>query len=250
MLTFAGVLGVALLAPAPGGEPADQKEQQAGESSDINRIWRLRAPVADDVTSREGVEGPIYICGDSFTESKLPVGYPRPTPPGAIEIKHYPAIRQAEYSGEGDGRNASRAGFMPLFRHIQSNNIAMTAPVEMRYSDTDSDGLTDRWTMAFLYHVPENGPTGSDGSVEVVDTEPVTVLALGVVGGSDFTQLNSKGEELGAWLDASEEWERAGDPRVLAYNGPYVPTDRRWWEVQIPVRPIAEAPPEPIQETP
>ncbi|MEN1705383.1 MAG: heme-binding protein [Planctomycetota bacterium] len=167
---------------------------------------------------------------------------PRPTPPGAIEIKTYPSIRQAEYSGSGDGTGAGRNGFMPLFQHISTNDIAMTAPVEMRYTDTDGDATTDRWTMAFLYHTPENGPVGSDGDVVILDTEPVTVVSIGIQGGAS---LDSDGGDplrtLEAWLEASTEWERAGDTRRLGYNGPYVPVRNRWWELQIPIKPTGSA---------
>lgn len=203
------------------------------------RIYRVAPPSGDDISERPGREGTLYRAGEVFTDTKLPIGYPRPTPPGAIEIKTYPSIRQAEVTGGGNGDRASRSGFWPLFQHISRNEIAMTAPVEMRYSDTDGDARTDQWTMAFLYHVPENGPTGTDdadGRVVVLDTEPVTVVSIGIQGGAFRAEGGEALEALEAWLDTADDWERAGDIRQLGYNGPNVPVRNRWWEIQIPIR--------------
>ncbi len=250
MLTL---LPIALaLALQPDTQPNTQPDPQAGvkTGSTIDadgKIERIAPPTGADVTSRPGREGLLYNAGDVATDTKLPVGYPRPTPPGAIEIKTYPSIRQAEVSGEGTGDRASRNGFWPLFQHISRNEIAMTAPVEMRYSDTDGDRQTDAWTMAFLYHVPENGPTGTDEAdarVKVIDTEPVTVIAIGLQGGAEVSNSAESEAKLTEWIDASDEWERAGDTRRLGYNGPNVPVRNRWWEIQVPIRPIAAPKPE------
>lgn len=241
---LSALIALLTIAGQPAAEPAAQPESEpqsetrkAADGGTQDSIVRIEPPAGEDVTDRPGPEGPLYRAGEVFTDTKLPVGYPRPTPPGAIEIKTYPSIRQAEVSGDGDGRGASRSGFMPLFRHISDSGIAMTAPVEMAYDDTDGDERADRWTMAFLYHTPEDGPTRSDGRVEVVDTEPVTVVAIGIRGGRDFRDLEQAASKLDAWLGESAEWDRAGSVRRLGYNGPNVPIDNRWWEVQIPIRP-------------
>jgi len=201
-------------------------------------IQRVGGNMEIEVTERPGPEGPLYSSEGVFTDTKLPVGYPRPTPPGAIELKTYPPVRQAEVSGEGGTGSGSMRGFWPLFRHISRNDIAMTAPVEMRYQDSDGDERTDRWTMAFLYHTPENGPTGEDGNVVIVDTEPVTVLSIGVMGGDRMTSVEEHLARLEAWITESPEWDLAGEVRVLGYNGPNVRPANRWWEVQVPVAPV------------
>ncbi|MGP1272425.1 MAG: heme-binding protein [Phycisphaerales bacterium] len=225
------------LQPADGGvSAAEAASQPTGEAW----IVRVREPDGDDVVDRPGPEGPLYAAGAVSTDTKLPVGYPRPTPPGAIEIKHYPSVRQAEVSGS-NSLLASQRGFMPLFNHIESNGIAMTAPVEMRYADDDDDGTTDRWTMAFLYHTTDDGPTGDDGRVVVIDTEPITVVSLGVRGRRSPESTREMAGELEQWLaENADEWRAAGELRVLGYNGPYVPTRDRWWEVQLPVAPVRE----------
>lgn len=196
-------------------------------AGDLPIVERLLAPPGEDIVSREGPDGPLYRAGAVATDTKLPVGYARPTPPGAIELKYYPSIRQAEVSGRGPG--ASFRGFRPLFNHISSSGIAMTAPVEMEYAE---DGT---WTMAFLYHTTEDGPTGMDGNVEIIDTEPVTVIAMGVQGGRSMGSLNDAIAALEQWMVEDGRFQRAGDTRTLGYNGPSTPSRNRWWEVQIPV---------------
>ena len=59
--------------------------------------------------------------------------FPPPTEKGKIEIKHYPAYRSGTYTYNGQLSQAANAAFEPLYRHISSNNIPMTAPVETRY---------------------------------------------------------------------------------------------------------------------
>ncbi|MEC9373323.1 MAG: hypothetical protein VYC34_05735, partial [Planctomycetota bacterium] len=101
---------------------------------------------------------------------------------------------------------------------------------------------TDRWKMAFLYHVPENGPTGTDGVVSVIDTEPVIVLSVGVRGDDGFARLDHELEMLREWISNRPDWTIAGDPRVLAYNGPNVRRENRWLEVQLPISPSEPQP--------
>jgi len=71
--------------------------------------------------------------------SSLPVGFPAPTPNGIIEVKQYPAYRSGTYTYEGNLREATGYAFNPLFRHISSNNIAMTMFVEARYFSEITD---------------------------------------------------------------------------------------------------------------
>ncbi len=230
--------------PSPSVVVEDHASHQVPQPGSV---WRLRA--GEHEVERAG---DTYRSGDCATEAALPVGYPAPTAPGAIEIKSYPVVRRAQVSGEGQDRGA-QSGFWPLFQHIQRNDIAMTAPVEMIYDGvTDEDAPSDHtveegadWTMSFLYRTFENGPTGTDGSVQIIDAEPVVVVSVGVSGPLWGPTIREKAGELMAWIEDSGEWEVAGDLRTFGYNGPYVPNDRKWWEVQIPVRPVTETAPTP-----
>lgn len=205
-------------------------------------VLRVGGEAEAEMSWREGREGPLFRAGRVMTDTKLPVGYPPPTPPGAIEIKHYPEIRRAEFSSDARAGMMGQNGFWPLFRHISRNDIAMTAPVEMEYADSEADPDLARWTMAFLYHTPEDGPTGSDGQILIVDTEPKTFLSIGVRGRTGWTGVNRLSTQLDAWLDENPGWKRVGPmrARTLGYNGPNVRVANQWWEVQIQIEQVEE----------
>ena len=234
-------------APASGDTPSPHAAPENATVLDSG-AWTLRVagePEAE-LTEREGPEGPLYSAGRVATDTKLPVGYPAPTPPGAIELKHYPSIRRAEFTSDQAAGLMGQRGFWPLFQHISRNDIAMTAPVEMEYADTDEDAQADQWTMAFLYHTTENGPTGTDNDdqrVVIVDTTPKTFLSLGVRGRQGWTGVMTQAKKLDAWLAENPEWRRTGMPRTLGYNGPNVRMGDQWWEVQIPVERAESAAP-------
>ncbi|TAE56276.1 MAG: hypothetical protein EAZ88_04455 [Oscillatoriales cyanobacterium] len=66
----------------------------------------------------------------------LPSGFPEPANIGVIEVKQYPQYRAVTYTHAGDLRQATGIAFNPLFQHISNNQIAMTTPVEARYTAT------------------------------------------------------------------------------------------------------------------
>jgi len=169
-----------------------------------------------------------WRAGSCSITTPLPEGHPPPTPPGALEIKHYPSVRRAEAPVGGGGGQA----FWLLFEHIQSRDIAMTSPVEI---DLERETLRER-TMSFLYREPDLAPVGTTGPVTVRDTEPVTVLALGQRGSYSDAALSAGLRRLGAWLEAQAEWEAVGAPRALRYNGPRTPAAEKWGEVQLEIR--------------
>ena len=161
-------------------------------------------------------------------EAELPRGYPVPGPLGEIRVKQYPAYRMAV-------SESGSTAFWSLFGHIKRHDIAMTAPVEMSYGKADASKPTER-SMAFLYGDPGMGQTGPDGNVEVVDAEPVTVISIGLNGPRSDTKIEQARDQLMSWITESSQYEVAGPMRVLGYNSPFVPRDRKYWEVQIPIR--------------
>jgi hypothetical protein len=187
-----------------------------------------------DITVAEGV----YRFGRMAIEAPLPEAYPPPTPPKAIDLKRYPEVRRAEIDGTAYPDRGASSAFWPLFQHIKSREIAMTSPVEMDYRDWSAgDSRTPReWTMSFLYRTADLGPTGKDGSIRVVDAEPITVISIGMRGAYGLASVEAGLAELERWLAGQDEWIEAGDPRALNYNGPYVAARDKWSEVQIPVR--------------
>lgn len=165
-----------------------------------------------------------------IVEAEMPAGFPPPTPVGQIEVKRYPAYRMA--------RAESRSGesaFFSLFQHIKKNGIAMTAPVEMEYGPGKAGQPAER-SMAFLYGKPTFGEPGADGTVQVVDVPEMAVVSLGARGAFDAKKIADAERLLQSWLsEHSDRYTVAGPLRVMGYNSPFVPRNRRYYEVQIPV---------------
>jgi hypothetical protein len=157
-------------------------------------------------------------------EAGLPKGFPTFTPVGVVEVKEYPAYRMA-VAGK----------FWTLFRHIQSNNISMTAPVEMRYSSSSSGELLQQ-SMAFLYGNAQTGELGKKGNVDVVDVGSLKVVAIGVRGKRSQATLDRAYQYLTRWIKANPDLEASGSPRVMGYNSPMVRQADSFFEVQIPLR--------------
>ena len=214
------------------GLPAVADDENT-EQADAPEIIRL---AGDPDVMPESVNGYQWRLGDMFIETALPEGYPRPTPPEVIEVKHYPSVRRAEITGT-NMRGASNRGFFPLFQHITNNDIAMTSPVEMdlpgwsAVEDTDPES----WTMSFLYRTRDLRETGTEGNVVIRDTEPVTVIAIGLSGAGSNRGYEPYLEKLEEFLADNDEWQADGDPRWFGYNGPMTRPALRWGEVQIPV---------------
>ena len=93
--------------------------------------------------------------------------------------------------------------------------------------------------MSFLYGSAELGTPGRQGAVEVVDVSPMVVVSTGVRGARTQQAIDAARERLETWLKSHEaEYEPNGEMRVMAYNSPFVPRDRNFYEVEIPIWPI------------
>ncbi len=161
-------------------------------------------------------------------EAEMPKGFPAYTPVGQIEIKHYPAYRKASASGPAE--------FWTLFQHIKQNNVTMTAPVEMDYGDP-RDARNKERSMSFLYERSDQGSRGKQGSVEVSDVPVMTVVSIGCRGSRTTSTIGEARTKLVAWLDQKRaDYVSVGPMRIMGYNSPFVPRDRNFFEVQIPVK--------------
>lgn len=201
-------------------------------------IERLSGDI--EVTPLPQKDGAVfYRAGDFRVTTPLPEGYPRPTPPGVVEVKQYPEVRRATFAGQGagpDGMKNSQKAFFPLFAHIKLRGIAMTAPVEIDYSGlTEEDTKPDSYEMSFLYRAKSDGKIGSYGKITVADAKPVLVVAIGVAGDVTLNKVTAAVAKLNSIIANSEKWRVVGEPRVLGYNGPDVPQPKRWGEVQLPL---------------
>ena len=171
-------------------------------------------------------------------EAELPKGFPTYAALDEIELRDYPTYRMVRAPMR---RNGSMSSFWMLFNHIKKNDIAMTTPVQIDY-DHNGEAAAEQ-SMAFLYGDPAIGEAGKNGKVEVVDVPAVTVLSVGARGYERPDRLATLNERLLRWLAANAtEFEAAGTMRMMNYNSPSVGDDRRYFEVQVPVRKVEAKP--------
>jgi hypothetical protein len=183
------------------------------------------------------VVGCVRVSGETWYihSASTPENWPELTPVGEVQLEEYPAYRAAivdQQSVEGDGVGPM---FMTLFRHIKSNDIAMTAPVELRYGHGPS--VETRMTsMAFPYRTSSMGAVGDEGVVHVRNVAPQSFASVGIRGSYTNANLEKGVGMLTAWLDANADTVKPiGPPRYLGYNSPFVPRFMRYGEVQVPV---------------
>ena len=209
------------------------------------RAW-LRSAVSDALAGdgeavRERLRSELYelvatLAFEPRVEAPNPQGFPAfGRAVGEIELVHYPAYRMVATGMRGGSNRA----FWPLFRHIEENGIAMTTPVQMDYADGEAVERPVR--MAFLYGDPNIEPEHVDRGVEVVAIEAHDVLRIGAVGAESKARIEAMRQRLLDWLaEPANGHEAAGPMRLMGYNSPSVSRDRRYFEVQIPVRSVAE----------
>lgn len=254
-MAFAALTSILAACIGMNPPPASEREAASGKSAEVGVI--PSADPEDGKTIRiQGdakitrTDGGDFVFGQMLINTPLPVGYPEPTPPGVIEIKRYPLVRRAEVTGSMSPGIGMNLAFFPLFRHIQSRDIEMTAPVEMNYTGTGKkvpdggDAKPETWTMSFLYRRTDQGPTGPDATrqnVKVVDVPAVTVISMGVRGSYDYSRMRKEWQKLEKWLSEQKVWDAAGEPRALHYNGPDRRESDQWSEVQIPIKLMAKA---------
>lgn len=249
-----GALGVVtMLAGCASGGSKHAAEQKAPSIVEQVKVGEVMRVAGDSSAVAEFADG-VWRSGDAAIPTALPVGYPAPTPPGAVELKRYPVVRRAEIGGtRGEPDMGRTAGFWPLFNHIKRRDIAMTAPVEMEAKAYDAaagvgglgegEGAAERdnaWAMSFLYREVEQGPVGPDGKdqrVRVYDTAEMVVVSRGFKGNYSDARIERELTALAEWIAADGRLEPAGRARVLMYNGGPGDDPRKYWsEVQIPVR--------------
>jgi hypothetical protein len=184
--------------------------------------------------------GCVHSSGGTWMvrSAATPDGWPELTPIGEVQVKTYPTYREAVVTEAELPDAGMQPMFMTLFRHIQDEDIAMTAPVDMGYATTES-GASRMASMAFLYRTADTGAPGRNGNVRVRDLEPRTFASVGVRGDYTDERFAEGLRQLETWTEAHRDaWHVDGQPRYLGYNGPFVPSFMRYGEVQVPVRPV------------
>jgi effector-binding domain-containing protein len=183
--------------------------------------------------------GALLLGAYSAASAPLPEGFPSPSPDGEIEIKQYPEYRAATVQTPGNLDSAPSRGFSPLFRHISSNDISMTAPVETRYPATTLEGSTapeGDATVSFLYRSVDIVPQEVAQDIQIEDIPPMTVVSIGTRGRYDLETYQASIQRLQAWLAEHPDYTVVGSPRRFFYDGPFLPDALKRSDVQIPVR--------------
>ena len=167
-----------------------------------------------------GVQKPKYVA-----EAPLPKGWPQPGPYNQVTEKQFPAYRAAYTEGKG-----SSFAFWRLFRHIKSKDIPMTSPVEMGM-EKNGDKLSMQ-SMGFLYQNQGVGMIGKDtGKVEVRDVPAMKTLSYTWQGRKTSAVLKTAREAIDAEL--KKRGVQSDDYRVMGYNGPGVPQEKKTWEMVV-----------------
>lgn len=179
-----------------------------------------------------------------------PDGWPELSPIGKVVIREYPTVRAATVTAcfntdTADITMHDQTGpmFRVLFNHIKDNDIAMTAPVDMSFTDPGEQAAGRGMTrMAFLYRTTSLGDVGDDGRVVVQDAEPTVFASTGVRGPYNRKNYEKGLDLVTSWLTSptQREWAAAGAPRYLGYNGPFTLWFMRYGEVQVPVRRVEQ----------
>jgi len=173
-----------------------------------------------------------------WMEAELPQGFPNFTPVHHIELKTLPGYRMARAPMPVTQSSGERGAFWKLFNHINRNDIAMTAPVQMDYNGRDEDAEVR--SMAFLYGSTTIGVPGNDrddSSVTVVDTIEQCVVSIGVRGRMTPESVEDGHHALLQWLrEHRGEYRPSGPLRRMGYNSPFISSDRAFFELHIPIQ--------------
>lgn len=167
----------------------------------------------------------------------LPQGFQSPTGGGVIEVKTYPTYRAATYTYQGELSKAANQAFYPLYQHISSNDISMTAPVETRYPTSTMTGEeTGLAKVSFLYRSKDTLTKTIADHIVIEDIPPMTVVSLGWQGSYSYESYQKGLEQLQEWLNRHQDYQVVDSPRRFFYDGPYVPDAIKRSEIQIPIR--------------
>jgi hypothetical protein len=152
--------------------------------------------------------------------------YPR-TEVGCMEIKTLPAATLIASRSEAKYFDRNNGLFMPLFRYIQSNDIAMTTPVESEISPG-----------VMYFHI--GNTTASERlkntpSVSIHLMAERAVASIGLRGSYSAENFKNGEQQLAAWLATQPNYQRAGAARGVFWNGPFMPALFKRFEVHIPV---------------
>lgn len=169
---------------------------------------------------------------DGFvSEAPLPEGFPPPSTPGRIVVKSYPASRT--FSAGGGNAFFKCFSYLTLKRHEMTTPVVMDFPRGATRGSSPPDGAS---RMHFVLERPSLDKTGKKLLVEVADMPKLAVVSIAHQGELTAGRLQEFEKMLRDYAKTHKGLAIRGDLRVLGYNSPRVKPEKRFWEVQLPVK--------------
>ncbi len=163
---------------------------------------------------------------ERYAEAPLPTGFAEPNMVRKVQLIDVPAHRAVE-----------GPSFRACFRHIQANDIPMTAPVYMDVETADNGAPRAFGKMRFLYPEKDVDPNVIAKDVEIIDVPQHQAITIHFMGAMTNERCMHAQEQLMKWLDEQDtSFVVDGDPVVLGYNSPFVFPWKKMWAMQIPVK--------------
>jgi hypothetical protein len=183
-----------------------------------------------ETTGSVKMNGSVIICVAALSVSATGMAYEKAfeaTKPGTIEVKLIPertviVAQKDERYFEGDN-----ALFGQLFRYIKDNDVAMTVPVKAEI---------DPGRMFFYIGSSDLSKELRDTvNVKVIQHAQQRVLSIGVRSGYSEKNFEDARQKLFDAIAVSETWVKNGDAYAVYWNGPYVPSFMKRFEVHLPI---------------
>jgi hypothetical protein len=168
-------------------------------------------------------------------EAPLPEGFPPPSEVGQIVEKVYPTTRS--YSATGKG------AFFKCFGYLTVKQLKMTAPVVVDYDPKAEQPQKPEYSempiafnrMHFLLEKNSLDEPNKNEIITVGDLPKLCVVSLAQQGEITAEKIKAAEAKLQEHLKTLPNVKAGSDWRILVYNGPRVPKDKVYWEVQLPI---------------
>ena len=150
------------------------------------------------------------------------------TPVGEFRIIELPTRIALEAKSTQGYFSENNGLFRTLFGYISEHDLSMTTPVEaeiepgkMRFFVGDKDAAKKR---------------PNTGKVEVINLDPITVVAIGIRGSYNIENFQNHEKLLLTWIDENPDYEISGSAYAVYWDGPFIPWLLKRSEVHLPIR--------------
>ena len=150
------------------------------------------------------------------------------TPVGEIRVLELPKRIALEAKSPQGYFSENNGLFRTLFGYISKHDLSMTTPVEAEI---------EPGKMRFF--VSENDATKkcpNTGKVEVINLDPITVVAIGIRGSYNSENFQKHENLLLTWINENPVYEISGSAYAVYWDGPFIPWLLKRSEVHLPIR--------------